>query len=145
MKIIRFFSYSLGTELLREGLAELSTEISIKQKLIEELELSQKRLNNMKSHYEDKLSLLQRKIKETETERDLVLRTIREHDKEAEQNSQKVKDEYEKKINQFKDDLKNLQSAKKEHNKLIRTQVGMTLRFGNPSVLTKISRFFFHM
>lgn len=112
-----------GTELLREGLAELSTEISIKQKLIEELELSQKRLNNMKSHYEDKLSLLQRKIKETETERDLVLQTIREHDKEAEQNSQKVKDEYEKKINQFKDDLKNLQSAKKEHNKLIRTQV----------------------
>ena len=113
----------LDTELLREDLADLSTEISIKQKLIEELENSQKRLNNMKLHYEEKLSLLERKIKETETERDRVLDTIHEHDKEAAQQSQKVKADYEKKINDFKDELKKLQSAKKEHNRLMRTKV----------------------
>ncbi|XP_028393675.1 kinesin-like protein KIF21A isoform X2 [Dendronephthya gigantea] len=110
------------TEILREDLAGLSTEISIKQQLIEELENSQKRLNNMKLHYEEKLSLLERKIKETETERDRVLETIHEHDKEAAQQSQKVKSEYEKKINDFKDELKKLQSAKREHNRLMRTK-----------------------
>ena len=118
----------LETELLREDLADLSTEISIKQKLIEELENSQKRLNNMKLHYEEKLSLLERKIKETETERDTVLDTIHEHDKEAAQQSQKVKSDYEKKINNFKDELKKLQSAKKEHNRLMRTKVRLVVR-----------------
>ena len=118
--ILRFL---LETELLREDLADLSTEISIKQKLIEELENSQKRLNNMKVHYEEKLSLLERKIKETETERDRVLDTVQEHDKEAAQQSQKIKAQYEKKINDFKDELKKLQSAKKEHNRLMRTKV----------------------
>ena len=116
-------SPSSDTELLREGLTELSTEITIKQKLIEELELSQKRLNNMKSHYEDKLTLLQRQIEDTEIERDRVLQTIQQHDKEAQKHGQKVKDDYEKKINTFKAELKSLQSAKKEHNKLLRTKV----------------------
>ena len=77
----------------------------------------------MKLHYEEKLSLLERKIKETESERDQVLDTIHEHDKEAAQHSQKVKADYEKKINNFKDELKKLQSAKKEHNRLMRTKV----------------------
>ena len=77
----------------------------------------------MKLHYEEKLSLLERKIKETETERDRVLDTVQEHDKEAAQHSQKIKAEYEKKINSFKDELKKLQSAKKEHNRLMRTKV----------------------
>lgn len=81
----------------------------------------------MKLHYEEKLSLLERKIKETETERDRVLDTIHEHDKEAAEHSQKVKAEYEKKINQFKDELKNLQAAKKEHNRLMRAKVRLAV------------------
>lgn len=79
----------------------------------------------MKLHYEEKLSLLERKIKETETERDRVLETIHEHDKEAANQSEKVKADYEKKINQFKQELKDLQAAKKEHNKLMRTKVNV--------------------
>lgn len=53
-------------------LADLSTEISIKEKLIDELETSQKKLQTLKTQYEEKLSLLHNKIKETETERDHV-------------------------------------------------------------------------
>lgn len=54
-------------------LAALTSEISMKQQLIEELEKAQKRLNNMKQHYEDKLSQLQAKILATQQERDAVL------------------------------------------------------------------------
>ena len=57
---------------LSEDLADLSTEISIKEKLIDELEMSQKKLQSLKTQYEEKLSLLHNKIKETETERDQV-------------------------------------------------------------------------
>ena len=54
-------------------LANLTSEISIKQQLIDELEKAQKRLNNLKQHYEDKLNQLQAKINATQQERDTVL------------------------------------------------------------------------
>ena len=54
-------------------LAELTSEISVKQQLIEELELSQRRLNIMKLHYEEKLVQLQERIRATQEERDKVL------------------------------------------------------------------------
>lgn len=57
---------------LSGDLADLSTEISIKEKLIDELEMSQKKIQTLKTQYEEKLSLLHNKIKETETERDHV-------------------------------------------------------------------------
>ncbi|UYV65115.1 KIF21A [Cordylochernes scorpioides] len=56
-----------------EDLAALTCEISIKQKLIEELQLSQRRLSTMRQHYEEKLLQLQNRIRETEIERDKVL------------------------------------------------------------------------
>ena len=57
-------------------LADVVGEISIKQKLIDELELSQKRLRTMRAHYEQKLSTLANRIRETEQERDKVLANI---------------------------------------------------------------------
>lgn len=48
----------------------------MKQKLIEELELSQRRLANLRQHYEDKLQQLQTKIKLTQDERDTVLTSL---------------------------------------------------------------------
>lgn len=54
-------------------LAELTNEISIKQKLIEELERSQQKLHSMKQHYEEKLLQLQERIRATQEERDKVL------------------------------------------------------------------------
>jgi len=57
-------------------LADVVGEISIKQKLIDELESSQKRLRAMRAHYEEKLSTLAYKIRETELERDKVLANL---------------------------------------------------------------------
>ena len=61
---------------LQENLAELACEINIKQRLIEELEHSQRRLQAMKVHYEEKLGSLLTRIKETESERDKVLENL---------------------------------------------------------------------
>lgn len=65
------------TEKYTEDLAKLTCEISIKQKLIEELELSQQRLQMLRQNYEEKLIQLQMKIRETEIERDKVLDNLK--------------------------------------------------------------------
>jgi len=65
-----------GKEKLNTMLADVVGEISIKQKLIDELESSQKRLRAMRAHYEEKLCMLANKIRETELERDKVLANI---------------------------------------------------------------------
>lgn len=57
-------------------MADLTCEISIKQKLIDELEMSQKRLRSLKMQYEEKLNALENRIRQTEQERDRVLATI---------------------------------------------------------------------
>ena len=65
-----------GKEKLNAMLADVVGEISIKQKLIDELEASQKRLRAMRAHYEEKLCTLANKIRETELERDKVLANL---------------------------------------------------------------------
>ena len=65
-----------GKEKLNAMLADVVGEISIKQKLIDELESSQKRLRAMRAHYEEKLCTLANKIRETELERDKVLANL---------------------------------------------------------------------
>ncbi len=64
------------TDALCENLASLTCDISIKEKLVEELEASQKRLHAMKQQYEEKLISLTSRIKETEQERDKVLSSM---------------------------------------------------------------------
>lgn len=59
-------------------LADLTCEIEIKQKLIDELENSQRRLQTLKHQYEEKLILLQNKIRDTQLERDRVLQNLSE-------------------------------------------------------------------
>lgn len=60
------------TENYNEELAELTSEISIKQKLIEGLEQSQRRLETMRHQYEEKLNVLMNRIRATQEERDKV-------------------------------------------------------------------------
>merc|ERR1712203_1087009 len=50
---------------LQDNINDLNTDITIKQKLIDELEHSQQRLTQLKVQYEQKMNLLQNKIKET--------------------------------------------------------------------------------
>ena len=61
---------------MEENLADLAEEISIKQRLVEELEKSQKKILAMKVQYEEKLNLLQNQIMVTSDERDKVRREL---------------------------------------------------------------------
>jgi kinesin family member 21 len=61
-----------ATELQAE-INDIQSDIEIKTKLIEQLELSQQRMTVMKQHYEEKLNVLTAKITNTQKERDQVL------------------------------------------------------------------------
>jgi chromosome segregation ATPase len=54
----------------------LESEINIKQQLIEQLELSQRRMHSMKQQYEDKLRQLEARMEATKIERDKVLANL---------------------------------------------------------------------
>ena len=66
----------IDSDNIHEDLAELTCEISIKQKLVEELEQTQKRLHSVRVQYEEKVVQLQVKIKSIEMERDTILSNI---------------------------------------------------------------------
>jgi len=106
-------------------LAELTSEISVKQQLIEELELSQRRLDIMKHHYEEKLVQLQERIRNTTEERDKVLAGFH-HGGPVNPNSEnqvrRIREDYEKKLTDMTSRLKKLQAAQQEHAKLVRSQ-----------------------
>ncbi|KAJ8299260.1 LOW QUALITY PROTEIN: hypothetical protein KUTeg_023320 [Tegillarca granosa] len=124
IKDIHFFDLFLlsDSDNIHEDLAELTCEISIKQKLIDELEQSTQKLNAMKQHYEEKVSQLQNRIKATEQERDAVLSNINHVESESGDKVKKIKKEYEKKLQDLQMDLKKMQAAKKEHAKLLKNQ-----------------------
>ena len=71
-----FIFHSTDSDNIHEDLAELTCEISIKQRLIEELETTQRRLHSMKVQYDEKITQLTTKIRETETERDKILSSL---------------------------------------------------------------------
>ncbi|XP_077296343.1 kinesin-like protein 31E isoform X2 [Arctopsyche grandis] len=108
---------ALGVEL-----TSLSGDIDTKQRLIEELELSQRRLHSMRRHYEDKLMALHTQIKLTQEERDKVLASYGTQMTQPTEKVKRVKDEYERKISDMQREMKRLQAAQKEHSKLIRSQ-----------------------
>ncbi|XP_054278037.1 kinesin-like protein KIF21A [Macrosteles quadrilineatus] len=105
-----------------QELAELTSEINLKQKLIEELEHSQRRLHSLKQHYEDKLLQLQAKIRATQEERDTVLASFSGQNNQPTEKVKKVRDEYERKLCDMQKEVKKLQTAKKEHAKMLRNQ-----------------------
>ncbi|KAF3859500.1 hypothetical protein F7725_021899 [Dissostichus mawsoni] len=84
-------------ENVQADLANITCEIAIKQKLIDELENSQRRLHTLKQQYEQKLTMLQNKIIDTQLERD-------------------------KKLSSMNKELQKLQSAQKEHARLLKNQ-----------------------
>ncbi|KAM7362467.1 kinesin-like protein 31E isoform 1-T4 [Cochliomyia hominivorax] len=94
-------------------LDDVNRDIEIKSKLIEQLELSHKRMELMKQHYEDKLTLLNTKITSTQKERDEMLANIGETQRKDKVD--KVKDEYEQKIVNMRTEMKKLQQAQRQH------------------------------
>nr|XP_055039667.1 kinesin-like protein KIF21B isoform X2 [Misgurnus anguillicaudatus] len=107
---------------LQADLADLTCEIEIKQKLIDELENSQRRLLTLKNQYEEKLILLQNKIRDTQLERDRVLHNLMSMENYTEEKASKIKSEYEKRLKEMNRDLLKLQAAQKEHARLLKNQ-----------------------
>uniref|UniRef100_A0A3B3ZZ34 Kinesin motor domain-containing protein n=1 Tax=Periophthalmus magnuspinnatus TaxID=409849 RepID=A0A3B3ZZ34_9GOBI len=109
-------------EHFQEDLANITCEIAIKQKLIDELENSQRRLHTLKLQYEQKLLLLQYKIQETQQERDKVLHNMTPVDSGSDDRAKRVKAEYERKLSVMNRELQRLQAAQREHARLLRNQ-----------------------
>uniref|UniRef100_A0AAQ4QZY1 Kinesin family member 21A n=1 Tax=Gasterosteus aculeatus aculeatus TaxID=481459 RepID=A0AAQ4QZY1_GASAC len=107
-------------ENVQADLANITCEIAIKQKLIDELENSQRRLHTLKQQYEQKLTMLQNKIRDTQLERDKVLHNMVESG--TEEKAKKIKTEYERKLSSMNKELQKLQSAQKEHARLLKNQ-----------------------
>ncbi|XP_059806391.1 kinesin-like protein KIF21B isoform X3 [Hypanus sabinus] len=103
-------------------LADITCEIEIKQKLIDELENSQRRLQILKQQYEEKLILLQNKIRDTQLERDRVLKNLGSMECNTEERASKIKADYEKKLKEMNRELQKLQMAQKEHARLLKNQ-----------------------
>nr|XP_020457048.1 kinesin-like protein KIF21A isoform X2 [Monopterus albus] len=110
------------TENVQADLANITCEIAIKQKLIDELENSQRRLHTLKQQYEQKLMMLQNKIRDTQLERDKVLHNMGSVESGTEEKAKKIKTEYEKKLSSMNKELQKLQSAQREHARLLKNQ-----------------------
>uniref|UniRef100_A0A4W6E457 Kinesin family member 21A n=1 Tax=Lates calcarifer TaxID=8187 RepID=A0A4W6E457_LATCA len=109
-------------ESVQADLANITCEIAIKQKLIDELENSQRRLHTLKQQYEQKLMMLQNKIRDTQLERDKVLHNMGSVESGTEEKAKRIKVEYEKKLSSMNKELQKLQSAQKEHARLLKNQ-----------------------
>uniref|UniRef100_A0A671UGJ6 Kinesin family member 21A n=1 Tax=Sparus aurata TaxID=8175 RepID=A0A671UGJ6_SPAAU len=109
-------------ENFQADLANITCEIAIKQKLIDELENSQRRLHTLKQQYEQKLMMLQCKIRDTQLERDRVLHNMTSVESGTEDKARKIKAEYEKKLSVMNKELQKLHSAQKEHARLLKNQ-----------------------
>uniref|UniRef100_A0A4W5R9Q1 Kinesin family member 21A n=1 Tax=Hucho hucho TaxID=62062 RepID=A0A4W5R9Q1_9TELE len=109
-------------ENFQADLANITCEIAIKQKLIDELENSQRRLHTLKQQYEQKLMMLQSKIRDTQLERDKVLHNMGSVETCTEEKAKKIKLEYEKKLSSMNKEMRKLQSAQKEHARLLKNQ-----------------------
>ncbi|KAL7858261.1 hypothetical protein AOLI_G00183630 [Acnodon oligacanthus] len=109
-------------ENFQADLANITCEIAIKQKLIDELENSQRRLHTLKQQYEQKLMMLQSKIRDTQLERDRVLHNMGSMESCSEDKAKRIKAEYEKKLSIMNKELQKLQAAQKEHARLLKNQ-----------------------
>ncbi|KAK9890310.1 hypothetical protein WA026_010413 [Henosepilachna vigintioctopunctata] len=111
----------VDTETMKDELLTITQDIDMKQKLIDELELSQRRMQTMRQHYEDKLQQLQHRIKDTQDERDKILHSMSPQ-LDSNDKIKKIKDDYTKRLAEMQKDLKKLQAAQKEHVRLVRSQ-----------------------
>ncbi|KAH8377551.1 hypothetical protein KR093_005914, partial [Drosophila rubida] len=101
---------------MEEDLNEINSDIEIKTKLIEQLELSQERIQLMRQQYEEKFTALTSKILNTQKERDEVLASMGSAPtNNPRDNLKSVKMEYERKLNDMNREMKRLQQTQREH------------------------------
>ncbi|XP_049882022.1 kinesin-like protein KIF21A isoform X2 [Pectinophora gossypiella] len=115
-------SEAKGQQLLTAQLAALSEDIDTKARLIEQLEVSQRRLAALRTHYEQRLDTLHHQIKATSDERDKVLASLATQPSPPSEKLKRVKEEYERRVSTMSRELKRLQAAQREHTRLQRSQ-----------------------
>ncbi|KAK6749392.1 hypothetical protein RB195_001788 [Necator americanus] len=105
---------------LRDNLATLQTEINIKERLIAELEQSDRRLAEVRLTYEKKLTELSAQIKKMEAERDKVLMEAeaKKTDKASQEQAKRIRDEYERKLSDMRNEFRKLQMVEREHKRM---------------------------
>lgn len=101
----------------QQQLYSLSNEIEIKEKLISEIEKNKRNLDILRYKYENQVKLLTDKITQIESERDQVLGMLNQNTEKSIKQAEeaKIKDRYEKQVNELKDRLKKVQSMYKQH------------------------------
>ncbi|CAH0766143.1 unnamed protein product [Diatraea saccharalis] len=115
-------SETKGQRVLSAQLAALSEDIDTKARLIEQLEVSQRRLAALRQHYEQRLDTLHHQIKATSDERDKVLASIASQASPPSDKLKRVKEEYERRVSTMSRELRRLQAAQREHTRLQRSQ-----------------------
>ncbi|XP_034097522.1 kinesin-like protein KIF21B isoform X2 [Drosophila albomicans] len=101
---------------MEEDLNEINSGIEINTKLIEQLELSQQRIQLMRQQYEEKFTALTSKILNTQKERDEVLASMGSGSaNNPRDNLKSVRLEYERKLNDMNRELKRLQQTQREY------------------------------
>lgn len=111
-----------GQRILTAQLTALSEDIDTKARLIEQLEMSQRRLAALKTHYEQRLDTLHHQIKATNDEKDKVLASLAAQASPPSEKVKRVREEYERRVSGMSRELKRLQAAQREHTRLQRSQ-----------------------
>ncbi|XP_065898994.1 kinesin-like protein KIF21A isoform X2 [Dysidea avara] len=107
---------------LQSDLATLSSEINIKQKLIDQLEKSQKTVYLMKLQYEEKMKSLQDKINVTENQRDQMLKEAGKNNLGSKK-EQEIRQQYQDKLIRMENELKQLKASLKQHQHVVKSKV----------------------
>uniref|UniRef100_A0A915LXU0 Kinesin motor domain-containing protein n=1 Tax=Meloidogyne javanica TaxID=6303 RepID=A0A915LXU0_MELJA len=105
---------------IHSDLAKLHEDISIKERLVVELEMSQRRLEQLRRDFENKMGELCKRIQSTEAERDNVLEqmTAKKQTKQQKEEINKVKEQYEKRLSDMRLEHKRIEVAERENKKM---------------------------
>jgi hypothetical protein len=108
---------------LEKNLNDLSLEIDIKKKLISELETNSKNFEQMRLHYEEKMTILHDRIKQIEDERDKIISNMTKinEDNKFDDQIRKIKLEYEFKLKNLQSELIKYQQIKSKNSQMIKS------------------------
>ncbi|KAH7948610.1 hypothetical protein HPB51_028460 [Rhipicephalus microplus] len=109
---------------LDKDLATLTTEISLTQKMIGELEQCQRRLQSMRMRSEKTLMQLQQKIRGTKMKNDRIVSNLSSDGAPEDTGAkvQKIRTDIESKLNLLQGQLKKMKSAEHQHAKLMKNE-----------------------
>lgn len=99
----------------------MQEDISIKEKLVAELEEKDRRLAQIRHDYERKLGELSSRISSMEAERDRILHEMTSKsngNKHSEEKIRQVKDDYEKRLGSLRGEFKKYKSIELEHRRM---------------------------